>query len=98
MKTKWFVIAWMFIFAVAALDAGFAWVHRDSMTSWELNPVMRHLVGACGPGTAVALRLLTVTFGVVVVSLARTGWRVVATGCVGGMHVALLMVYAEAIL
>lgn len=98
MKTKWFAVAWIFIVAVAVLDAGFAWVHRDSMTFWELNPVMRHLAGVGGPAAAIALRLLTVVFGVVVVSLARTGWRVVATGCVGGMHVALLMVYAEAVL
>jgi hypothetical protein len=98
MKTKWFVVAWMFIVAVALLGAGFAWVHRDSMACWELNPVMRQLAGALGPAAAIALRLLTVAFGVVVVSLARRAWRVVATGCVGGMHVALLMVYAEAIL
>jgi hypothetical protein len=98
MKTKWFIIVWMFIFAVAILDAGFAWVHRDSMASWELNPVMRNLAGAWGPAAAIALRLLSVAFGVVVVSRARRGWRVVATSCVGGMHVALLMVYAEAIL
>ena len=98
MKTKWFVVVWLFIFAVAVLDAGFAWVHRDSMTSWEMNPAMRLLAGACGPAAAIVLRLLTVTFGVVVVSLAHTVWRSIATGCIGSMHVALLMVYAEAVL
>jgi hypothetical protein len=98
MKTKWFVVAWMFIFAVAVFDAGFAWVHRDSMASWELNPVMRHLAGAWGPSAAIALRLFTVAFAVVVVSRARTIWRIGATGFIGSMHIALLMVYVEAVL
>jgi hypothetical protein len=98
MKTKWFIVVWLFIFAVTVLDAGFAWVHRDSMTSWEMNPVMSLLAGAWGPAAAIALRLLTVAFGVVVVSLARTVCRSIATGFIGSMHVALLMVYAGAFL
>jgi hypothetical protein len=98
MKTKWFAATWLFIFAVAALDAGFAWVNRHSMTSWEMNPVMRMLAGTHGPVAAIAVRLLSVVFGVVVVAVARKIWRAAATGLIGGVHLMLLAVYARAVL
>ncbi len=98
MKCKWFLPIWLFIFAVAVLDAGFAWVNRDSMTTWEMNPIMRMLVGTHGPMAAIATRLLSVVFGLVVAALAQRIWRALATGLIGGAHLALLAVYAQAVL
>ena len=38
MNWKWFVLAWGFVFGVAAYDTCFAWQHRASFSQWELNP------------------------------------------------------------
>ena len=41
MRWRLYTMAWVFVFAVAAYDAAFAWCHRETFLEWELNPAAR---------------------------------------------------------
>ncbi|MBI3410595.1 MAG: hypothetical protein HY040_19840 [Planctomycetes bacterium] len=48
MRRSFLVLAWAFIFAAAAYDAYFAWLHRELMHLWEQNPFAARMVGNFG--------------------------------------------------
>jgi hypothetical protein len=55
-------LCWLFIFAVALLDIGFAIRFRESFHDWELNPVGRWVFASWGIWGLSAFRVAATTF------------------------------------
>jgi len=86
---------WAFGWVVTVFDAGFAWVHRQTFSQWEMNPVADSLTERWGIGAVLAFRLFTVAWACVIIRLARHRLRSLATRFVFAVHVALLLVYGQ---
>ena len=48
MRRSIFVVSWTFVTLAAVYDVAFAWRHRATFLSWELNPFMRWLDQTAG--------------------------------------------------
>jgi hypothetical protein len=84
----WWVVAWVFVWALAIFDASFALYHRETITEWEMNPLV-HLLGLdlmifiklCGLSLA---QLLSIRFPIL------TYIALAAYTVLGGLYLALL--------
>ena len=92
-----FLLAWTFVFAVAAYDSYFAWCNRSTMAEWEGNPLACWCVVRWGLTPVLAAKGLGLVFACLVVALAlRRGRSWVATALTAvtaAAHACLAAIY-----
>jgi hypothetical protein len=95
---KWLLgFAWSFIVVVAAYDTYFAWRYWAVFQLWEMNPLARWVGSQFGFGGIFGLKAGVISFSALV---AVAGYRhrrrlttFIYTTVIGGLHVALSLVY-----
>lgn len=90
-----FALAWMFCWAVALLDVGFAWVHWETFVWWEGNPVAVWVAGEAGILGVAAMRLVPMAIGCFLFRCSRESLRMKATAIITAVHAVLLLAYAD---
>ena len=58
MRTQIVVIAWTFAFLVAAYDSCFAWMYREVLPSWEMNPLVLWTAARVGLLAVIGFKLM----------------------------------------
>lgn len=91
-KLTLYLLAWAFVFLVAAVDLGWALRHFDRLEDWELNPVAVWAAG-WGTGGVAAVRVIPTALAAAVVAISP-GWggRLI-TGVAVAAHAYLVSVY-----
>jgi len=95
---KWLLgVAWTFILGVAVYDVYFAWRNWTAFEAWEMNPLARWVGSEFGFGGIFGLKAVAVGFSALVAVVCyryrRRLTTFVYTTVIGGLHVALSLVY-----
>jgi hypothetical protein len=96
MRKRFLVLAWIFVFSVAAYDVYFAWRYRAVFEVWEMNPVARWAAQCYGFGAVCGLKLILLGFAVAVAALCHryhNRLELPYTMIVSGVHLALSVHY-----
>jgi hypothetical protein len=91
-----FGLLWAFIVLVAVYDAGFAWVYRAGLQSWELNPLARSMADSCGLTAVLGFKFAALAFAAGLATYLHVRRRRLErplTFGISGAHGALLLHY-----
>jgi hypothetical protein len=96
-RTGWRAAIWLFVLYVAFYDGYFAWLYRDHLPAWEMNPLARWMAAILGLQGLLGFKAVGLLFAFALAAYCRlrqNGLEKWLTCVAGGAYLILFLHYS----